>query len=129
MNSALVLAHAHKLLVYCLDAESYLPSAQPLSLPLANPVLGRDSPLMCGYTTFYFAALEGDKINVLVTVHLPKYPMSSSRVSTLKRKYLLALVSQRKVALRFRGPQCIWKANQSLYRSLRSGEAAKLAVT
>lgn len=39
------LSTAHKLLVYSLDAESHSLSAQPLTLTLANPFLGRDNPL------------------------------------------------------------------------------------
>ena len=63
----------------------------------------RHLPRACGYTAFYIAALEADQIDVLFAVYSPRYPMSASRVSTLERKYLLALVPRRKVALHFRG--------------------------
>lgn len=64
MNSALFLTHAHKLLVNSLEAESHPLRAEPLSLTLANPVLGRATSLECGYTACYPAALEADEMNV-----------------------------------------------------------------
>lgn len=108
------MAHAHELLVYSLDAESHPLSAQLLSLTSANPVLVRDTPVMQAVTLPFTLQLW----RLMRSVYfLPRDPMSASRVSTLKRKDLLGLVSQIKIALHFRGaltqaPQCIQKVNR-----------------
>lgn len=87
MNSALVLAHTHKLLVYSLDAES--PLCSSFVFYIGKSSLGeRQPPHACGSAAFYIAALKADEMNVLFAVCLPIYCVSASRVSVLGRKDL-----------------------------------------